>query len=51
MKSLNKKVSFESSKMKAPKSGGYRQSSKKKEGDHPKKWRASKQGYKKEVEF
>ncbi len=51
MKSLNKKVSFESSKKKATKSGGDRQSSKEKEGDHPKKLKAPKQGDKKEVDF
>ena len=52
MKSLNKKVSHESSKKKkAAKSGGDKQSSKKKEGDHPKKWKAPKPGDKKEVDF
>ena len=51
MKSLNKKVSFEKSKKKGTKSGGEKQTSKKKEGDHPKKWKAPKQGDKKEVEF
>ncbi|KAI2512301.1 hypothetical protein MHU86_2177 [Fragilaria crotonensis] len=51
MKSLNKKVSHESSKKKkAAKSGGDKQSSKKKEGDHPKKWKAPKPGDKK-VDF
>ena len=40
MKSLNKKVSFEKSKKKGTKSGGEKQTSKKKEGDHPKKWKA-----------
>ena len=52
MKSLNKKVTFESSKKKqGSKSGGDKLNSKKKEGDHPKKWKAPKQGEKKEVEF
>ena len=52
MKSLNKKVTFDSSKKKqGSKSGGDKLSSKKKEGDHPKKWKAPKQGEKKEVEF
>ncbi len=52
MKSLNKKVTFESSKKKqGSKSGGDKLNSKKKEGDHPKKWKAPKQGKKKEVEF
>jgi hypothetical protein len=52
MRSLNKKVTFESSKKKqGSKSGGDKLNSKKKEGDHPKKWKAPKQGEKKEVEF
>jgi hypothetical protein len=52
MKSLNKKVTFDSSKKKqGSKSGGDKLNSKKKEGDHPKKWKAPKQGEKKEVEF
>ncbi|KAI2500894.1 hypothetical protein MHU86_13555 [Fragilaria crotonensis] len=51
MKSLNKKVSFKSSKKKAAESGSDKQSSKKKDGDHPKKWKAPKQGDKKEVDF
>ena len=52
MKSLNKKVTFESSKKKqGSKSGGDKLNSKKKEGNHPKKWKAPKQGEKKEVKF
>jgi hypothetical protein len=51
MKSLNKKVTFDNSKKKIIKTGTDKPSSKKKEGDHPKKWKAPKQGDKKEVEF
>jgi hypothetical protein len=51
MKSLNKKVTFDNSKKKVAKAGSDKPSSKKKEGDHPKKWKAPKQGDKKEVEF
>ena len=51
MKSLNKKVTFDNSKKKVAKTGADKPSSKKKEGDHPKKWKAPKQGNKKEVEF
>ena len=51
MKSLNKKVTFESSKKKAAKSGGDKQGSKKNDADHPKKWTAPKHGDKQEVEF
>jgi hypothetical protein len=51
MKSLYKKVSFESSKKKVAKTVADKPSSKKKEGDHPKKWKAPKQGNKKKVEF
>jgi len=51
MKSLNKKVTFDNSKKKVAKTGADKPSSKKKEGDHPKKWKAPKQGDKKEVEF
>jgi hypothetical protein len=51
MKSLNKKVTFDNSKKQVAKKGADKPSSKKKEGDHPKKWKAPKQGDKKEVEF
>ena len=51
MKLLNKKVTFESSKKKAAKSGGGKHGSTKNDADHPKKWKAPKQGDKKEVEF
>jgi len=51
MKSLNKKVTFDNSKKQVAKKKADKPSSKKKEGDHPKKWKAPKQGDKKEVEF
>ncbi|KAI2503728.1 hypothetical protein MHU86_10709 [Fragilaria crotonensis] len=52
VKLLNKKVScYKSLKKKAAKLGGDKQTLKKKDGDHPKKWKAPKQGNKKEVKF
>ncbi len=51
MKSLNKKVTFNNSKKKVAKTGVDKPTLKKKEGNHPKKWKAPKQGDKKEVEF
>ena len=44
-------MTFENSKKKVAKAGAEKPSSKKKEGDHPKKWKAPKQGNKKEVKF
>ena len=52
MKSLNKKVTYDNAKnKKGSKTGGDKSSTKKKEGDHPKNWKAPKQGDKKEVEY
>jgi hypothetical protein len=51
MKSLNKKVTFKRSKKKVVEMKADKPSSKKKEGNHPKKWKAPKQGDKKEVKF
>lgn len=51
IKTLGKKASFDSSKKKSTKSGGDKQGSKTKDGDHPKKWKAPANGEKKEVEF
>jgi hypothetical protein len=48
---VNKNVTFESSKKKAAKTGTDKPSSKKKEGGHPKKCKAPKEGDKKEVQF
>jgi hypothetical protein len=51
MKLLNKKVTFKNSKKKVAKTGSTSQVQRKKESDHPKKWKVPKQGDKKEVEF
>ena len=51
IKSLGKKVSFDKSKKSAKPVGNKHSSKKNDDDDHPKKWKAPKQGDKKEAEF